>query len=63
MGVEIPVCVKVRYAAPLAPATAVYLGEGRARIDLEAPTSAAPGQSLVAYSDGNVLFGGFIERP
>ena len=53
--------VKLRYLAPLVPATAIFDGEGGAELLLDAPEKAVtPGQSAVMYSDGRVLCGGFI---
>ena len=53
--------VKLRYLAPLVPATAVFDGKGGAELLLDAPEKAVtPGQSAVMYSDGRVLCGGFI---
>lgn len=53
--------VKLRYLAPLVPATAVFDGEGGAELLLDAPEKAVtPGQSAVMYSGDRVLCGGFI---
>jgi tRNA-uridine 2-sulfurtransferase len=55
--------VKIRSAAPPAPATVCAAGEGRARVVFErAQEGVAPGQACVLYSGDRVLGGGWIER-
>lgn len=61
-GRVLSVSVKVRYAAPPQPAKFTYLGEGIAELEFDYPLTAAPGQSAVAYLDGTVILGGFIDR-
>lgn len=55
--------VKVRYGARAMPAEAVFSDDGsRAAITFDSPVRAAtPGQSAVAYLDGDVAFGGLIQ--
>ena len=56
----IRVYVKVRYTAPLVPASATFEGDS-VILAFDEPVKAAPGQSAVAYScDGILLFGGII---
>ncbi len=60
-GSEIRADARVRYLAPLRPASIVYLGGGRARVSLFTPARAVtPGQSCVFYAQGAVVFGGVI---
>lgn len=52
---------RVRYIAPLRPASVTYLGEGRARVHLStAARAVTPGQSAVFYGEGRILFGAII---
>jgi tRNA-specific 2-thiouridylase len=53
--------VKLRGREPLRPATVAWDGVG-ARIVLEAPATAAPGQAAVFYDGERVLGGGIIAR-
>lgn len=54
--------VKIRYATPASQATIRPFGEGRLRVDFEAPQRAlSPGQSAVFYQGERVLGGGIIE--
>ena len=53
--------VKVRYTAPLAPATAFINNNGSIRLVFDSPVKASKGQSAVLYSaEGVVMAGGFI---
>ncbi len=62
VGESIRTKVKIRYHAAPTPATVTSLGEGRVSVVIDAPTGiAAPGQSVVAYDDDTLLFGGFID--
>lgn len=55
------VLVKLRYQAPLVRARAEIYKDGTAILYLSEPfKSVTPGQSAVAYDNGNVLFGGII---
>ena len=58
---EIALEVKLRYTAPLVPATAHLYPDGRATLTLSTPQKFAPGQSAVLYRDGVVILGGFIQ--
>ncbi len=53
--------VKLRYTAPLIPATATLYPDGTATLILSTPQRFAPGQSAVLYRDGVVMLGGFIK--
>ena len=57
---EMRLHVKLRYTAPLVLCTVRMLESGDAMIIFDERTKCAPGQSAVFYSDGRVLFGGFI---
>ena len=59
-GARIPVRVKVRYSAPAVEAEALIEPDGSVTLSFETPVKAAPGQSAVAYENGAVLFGGYI---
>lgn len=53
--------VRVRYGKELSPATLYRSGEDEITAHLDSPVRApAPGQSMVLYSDGLVVGGGFI---
>ena len=63
VGQSVRVMVKLRYAAPPAPATVRFRDEKTATILLDEPAkSPTPGQAAVAYIDGVVAFCGFICR-
>ena len=54
--------VKLRYLAKPVSATAVFFGDGRAELLLDAPEKAVtPGQSAVMYDGDVLLAGGFID--
>lgn len=54
--------VKLRYLANPVTATAIFLGDGRAKLLLDTPQKAVtPGQSAVMYDGDVLLAGGFIE--
>ncbi len=56
--------VRLRSAQRPVPATLFAAGQdGRARVLLDAPDSAAPGQACVFYAADRVLGGGWIARP
>ena len=60
---ELECGVKIRYAAKPVPAKVKLAGD-RAEVRFESPARAVtPGQSAVFYKDGDILFGGFIDRP
>lgn len=62
IGAKINVDVKLRYLAKPTPATAVFLGNGRAELILDTPQKAVtPGQSAVMYDNDILLCGGFID--
>lgn len=62
VGGKVRVDVKLRYLAKPVSATAVFLGEGRAELLLDAPEKAVtPGQSAVLYDGDVLLAGGFID--
>ena len=62
VGEKVRVDVKLRYLAKPVSATAVFLGEGRAELLLDAPEKAVtPGQSAVLYDGDVLLAGGFID--
>ena len=54
--------VKLRYSAPLVPATACLYPDKKVDIMLEEPQRFSPGQSAVLYVDNHVICGGFIEK-
>ncbi len=57
---EIPLDVKLRYAAPPVPAKVRFCGD-KAYVELANPARAVtPGQSAVFYRDGVIMFGGII---
>ncbi len=62
-GTALRVYVKVRYTAPMVPATAVFFGD-KIELMLDTPArSVTPGQAAVLYDkDGAVLVGAFIEK-
>ena len=56
-----PVTAKIRYKAPPVEAVAAAIGEGRLRVDFQAPQKAiTPGQAVVLYDSDLVLGGGTI---
>ena len=62
-GTSMDVSVKLRYQAPMVPATVVFDGNGGATVTLGEPQRAVtPGQSAVMYKDDMLLFGGFISK-
>ena len=62
IGSEIRVEVKLRYLAKPVSATAIFIGDGRAKLVLDTPEKAVtPGQSAVMYDGDMLLAGGFIE--
>ena len=62
VGTRVKVDVKLRYLAKPTPATAVFLGNGRAELILDIPEKAVtPGQSAVMYEGDVLLCGGFID--
>ena len=62
IGKSIRADVKIRYHAAPTSATVTAIGEGRVRIEIDDPKGlVAPGQSVVAYDNDIVLFGGFID--
>ena len=62
IGSEIRVEVKLRYLAKPVSATAIFIGDGRAKLVLDTPEKAVtPGQSAVMYDGDVLLAGGFIE--
>jgi len=61
---EFPAAVRIRYRAPLVPATITLLTGNRAQVALTIPQRGiAPGQSTVFYQDDQVLGGGIIAGP
>ena len=62
IGAEVRVEVKLRYLAKPVSATAIFIGDGRAKLVLDTPEKAVtPGQSAVMYDGEVLLAGGFIE--
>ncbi len=60
---ELELAVKVRYQAPIVPATVTIKPGGKAQVRLTEPQrSVTPGQSAVFYDGDVVIGGGFIER-
>jgi tRNA-specific 2-thiouridylase len=60
-GIRVSVTAKVRYAAPLAPASFEHTGETKAKVTFEGPQRAvAPGQLLVAYTGDTAYASGWI---
>ena len=54
--------VQIRYRHPAAPASVDPLGEGRVRVEFDAPQPAVtPGQAAVFYGGDEVLGGGWID--
>jgi len=58
-----PVAVQVRHRQAPLPATVVADAAGGARVELEQPTVAAPGQAAVFYDGDLVVGGGWIQPP
>ena len=62
-GATVRCAVKTRYRQMEQPATAAPLGDGRVRVEFDAPQRAVtPGQSAVLYDGDTVLGGGVILR-
>lgn len=63
VNTEIRLFVKLRYQAPLSPATIKFNENGEALVVLDTSVRAiTPGQSAVFYKDGILQFGGVIDR-
>lgn len=55
---------RIRSRSPEAEALVIPLGDGRVQVSFAEPQRAiAPGQAVVFYRDGEVLGGGWIDRP
>lgn len=61
LGAPIRGGIKIRYSAPLQPATVIFEEKNTAKVILDSPARAVtPGQSAVLYDDDLVLLGGII---